>query len=228
MPPEVSELPVSRLVEAERSGNGFAGCRRAGAELALFHAYWAYLSGSRLARIGQFEAAARRISAAAEDVPEAAGLATASEFYKGVSLLQQDKSIEAAQALRDVVKRDASNQAAVQLLDIAESSAAFDRQDWDAFLEKALTIAGRQPGSFDASASLASAYACKYAVSGSPEFRERSLLELEKAKQSGADRAQIADIVDRVEHRLAARQILSPSQFAKQFPNGWHKGATVQ
>ncbi len=194
----------------------------------FFHAYWALLGGSRLARAGQFDAAAQKLSAAAQDVPEATDLATLSEFYKGMSLLQQDKAVEAVRALRDVVKKDASNQTALELLDLAEYSAAFDRQDWDGFLEKAAAIAGRKPGSFDAAASLASAYACKYAVSGNAEFRERSLLELDNIKRSGADQAQIADVVDRVEHRLATRQILNPAQFAKQYPKGWHKGAAVQ
>jgi hypothetical protein len=194
----------------------------------FFHAYGAYFRGMRLVRAGQIEAAAQKFSVVARDIPEASDLATLSDFYNGLSLLQQDKAAEAVQPLRDVVKKDASNQNALELLDLAEYSAAFDRQDWNGFLEKAAAIARRKPGSFDAAASLASAYACKYATSGTPEFRERSLVELDNVKRSVADQTRVADILDRVEHRLATRQILTPSQFAKQYPKGWHKGATLQ
>jgi hypothetical protein len=193
-----------------------------------FHGYWGYMSGTRLAKAGQFEGAAQAMSTAALDVPEAGIFTTLSEFYRGVSLLQKDKSGEAVPLFRDVVKRDPANPEALRLLDASESGAAFDRQDWDGFLEKARAVAVREPGTFDAAASMASAYACKYAVTAGPEFREQSLRELENAKRSGADRAQIDDFVDRTEYRLATRQILSPAQFAKQFPKGWHKGASAQ
>jgi len=228
LPSEVVTLPVSRLVEAECGGDGFVSRCGTRAELALFPRILGVSRRLTVGRAGHLDAASQKLSAAAQDVPEATGLATLSELYEGMSLLQQDKAVEAVLALRDVVKKDASNQTALQLLDFAEYSAAFDRQDWDVFLERAAAIAGRKPGSFDGAASLASAYACKYAASGNPEFRLRSLQELDNVKRSGADQARIADVVDRVEHRLATRQILSPAQFAKQYPEGWHKGAEIQ
>ncbi|HXN48006.1 MAG TPA: hypothetical protein VN893_15270 [Bryobacteraceae bacterium] len=190
----------------------------------FIEAYRNSVRSTRAAQAGDFATAARLMQDAARRVPEAAEFGDAGSFFQGIVFIQQDRDADAVPLLESYVSRHRDVTFAGDLLERARYGAAFDRKDYDAMLLKAQAIAARKPGTFDGAAALASAYACKYALTGQRQFKDFALQNLEAATKLGAT-AEVADITDRLEHRLATRQILSPAEFKKLFPNGWRRGA---
>jgi hypothetical protein len=108
------------------------------------------------------------------------------------------------------------------LITQAEINGAFERHDYDAFLTKAQQSSAKTPDDPIALTTLAAAYAAKYAATGDSGYRTQSLEKLEHAKSlAGGKRADIAEYEQRIRHRLATREILSPSEYKKRFPHGW-------
>jgi hypothetical protein len=71
---------------------------------------------------------------------------------------------------------------------------------------------------------IASAYACKYAVTGNEQFKQQSLEFLKKAKIISEQQGRLNDFEeyeDRILHRLETREIISRKEFIQKFPNGW-------
>ena len=71
---------------------------------------------------------------------------------------------------------------------------------------------------------VASAYACKFAVTGDEQFKLLSLNFLQKAKTLSLQQGSLADFEtyeDRILHRIETREIISADEFNKKFPNGW-------
>jgi len=95
--------------------------------------------------------------------------------------------------------------------------AAFDRKDYDGFLAKSQELLKTTPNDASAYAAVASAFACKYAVSGNEEFRTASLENLAKAKAMNGSPS-LPEYVARIEYRLATREILSRSEYERRFP----------
>jgi hypothetical protein len=79
------------------------------------------------------------------------------------------------------------------------------------------------PNEAQAVAGLASAYACKYAATGNEKFRKESLKRLDQARRlAGPKSLPMQEYVERIQHRLDTRQILTREEFAKRFPSGYH------
>jgi ATP-dependent Clp protease protease subunit len=79
-----------------------------------------------------------------------------------------------------------------------------------------------EPDSLTAVCDIASALACKFAVTGDAAYRAQSLQYLKKAKGSfGSKEEDFAEYENRIQHRLATRKIITGKEFKEQFPNGW-------
>jgi hypothetical protein len=90
------------------------------------------------------------------------------------------------------------------------------------FLAKSEEIAALAPDQPSALASVASAYACKYATTGDTSFRDKSLEQLERARAAaGAVSEEFAVYENRIRHRLQSREIITGKEFEKRFPHGW-------
>jgi hypothetical protein len=99
---------------------------------------------------------------------------------------------------------------------------AFHQKDYDEFLRLAQQVAKELPQSSEAAGQVASAYACKYAVTGDPTFRQAALDKLDEARKlSGPADKSFAEYENRIQHRLATRTVITHAQFVQQFPNGW-------
>jgi hypothetical protein len=164
--------------------------------------------------------AARLMSAASRHVPERPELGVFAALFEGVDLLQRDKAAEALPVLVKCRGKLPPHWRVEDLLLRAEIAAAFDAKNYDRFLELALQMQQGAPNDPQAAAPAASAYACKYAVTGKEEFRQQALRLLDKAKAAG-DSKELREYEDRILHRLETREILSRREFQQKFPNGW-------
>jgi hypothetical protein len=184
----------------------------------------AYVEGRQAERAfseGNIDRAADLMSEAAGEVPESKEMQGMAGFFNGIRLLGQERSAEAVAALR--VAKDNLGSAPVleQLLAQAEGGAAFDSKDYDTFLTKMQVLERTAPNNAMVIASVASAYACKYAVTGKEEFRKAAEQHLERA-------ARFADKTDpsfpeyetRIRHRLRTREIISRKEYYRRFPPG--------
>jgi hypothetical protein len=199
----------------------------------LFVSNWRFIAGyrdmkqaARALEAGDFVRASKLMDSASRHMPEEPQLAHAASFSRALLLMERERAAEAVPLLQDFRAHYAEPDAVDALLARAETAAAFERRDYDAFLVKAQALSAGQPGSLDALLALTSAYACKYAITGQPEFKDLAWRSLGEAKRRAGPQGQmLADVGQRVEHRLATREILSPAEFNRRYPRGWKKEA---
>jgi hypothetical protein len=190
----------------------------------FFLAYGEMKAAGRALNEGNLSSAATLMGGAAERVPENADLRAFADFLRGAELLQADKSAEALEYLQKSQARIPPDFGAAELILQATMGKCFDEQDYDGFLKAALEVDKRQPGVPMARASVASAYACQYAVTGDEALKQKSLETLGQAKQMGGDpelAGELAKYENRILHRLATREIIRREEFDRRFPEGW-------
>jgi hypothetical protein len=188
--------------------------------LRFLNAYFAMAAASRAFNDGDIETATSQASLAADLVPEAKGYQVDAQYFQGIWLLVNGKSAEAAATLRNL-KAKVGKAPAFGLdhfLHLAESGAAFDRKDYDAFLKLSLEQATRT-GSPDDLAAAASAFACKYAVTGDESFKAHAMEHLEKARQAAQqEKRDLGEYEVRILHRLKTREIITAEEYYRRFP----------
>lgn len=192
----------------------------------FYKACFALRQAKQAMRSGDVSAAYARMDTAAKMVPETKEFRETAAFFHGLQLLKEEKAAEALsvfQACREYM------QSAPKLQDIlanAEIGAAFERKDYDTFLQKQQAMLQRYPNDCTELAGMASAYACKYAVTGQEEFKEQALHFLDEASKVKADQeAQFKDYSERILYRLSSREIISRTEYKRRFPNGWQAEA---
>ena len=195
---------------------------------------WRFLAGFREMRqleramaAGDVERVADLAERAAHHLPEIPVLAAKANVYRGIAFVAQDQSAKAVESFRKA-KQSHVNLGPIldQLLLHAEAGVAFDNKNYDEFLAKSKALAGQLPGDARFIAEVASAYACKYAVTGAEEFRTESLKNLDKAaKLAGPKDPQLAEYRPRILHRLESREIISHDEYHRRFPNGYQPKA---
>ncbi len=101
-----------------------------------------------------------------------------------------------------------------------DEGSAFERKDYDTFLAIAQKQWNEFPGPETAGA-VASALACKYAVTGEPQYRQQAEEMLQKAHQLSAndlaEEKRYAEYAERIQYRLKSRQIISTAEFNRRF-----------
>lgn len=157
---------------------------------------------------------------ALEKVPESLQFQVEEPLLHGIILLRDDKDEEALEVFHEAQRRAGGKR--VDGLDgwilQAEIGAAFNRKDYDAFLARSQDQL-RLTNNAQSNAYVASALACKYAVTGDETYKARSLDALTKAKQlAAAEKADLGDYVERIEHRLTSREIITTGEYHKRFP----------
>lgn len=102
-----------------------------------------------------------------------------------------------------------------------DGRAAFDRKDYDAFLRISSAELEKWPNDPSSMAGVASALACKYAITGDPAFRKQSEDTLEKARllaqRSAEDKSNFEAYAERIRYRLATREILDTYEYNRRF-----------
>jgi len=176
---------------------------------------------------GDIQRGAAYFSSAARRIPENEGLQTYGAFYEGILLLNQDKPAEALKVLESCRGRIDEEAGLDVLIMNAQVGIAFDRGDYDEFLQLAKELSGLNKDDPTYAGQLASAYACKYAETQDEQYKVKALVALERARTlASADamyEASHAEYAQRILHRLHTRQIIDRDEFYKRYPNGWTK-----
>jgi hypothetical protein len=98
---------------------------------------------------------------------------------------------------------------------------AWKKKDYDTFVAIAMTAMQKHPGDPSRIASAASAQACKYAVTGDPQFRKRAEELLAQAQalseKSAEDRASFQEYAERIRYRLESREIIERDEYDRRF-----------
>jgi tetratricopeptide (TPR) repeat protein len=167
--------------------------------------------------------AAERMKGARNRVPESSDLQAFSAFLDGVVYLQQDRPKEALASLEKCRHRLPSTFGVDILILQAKAGMAFDAKDYDGFLVAAKEMISKKPDVHFSYAMLASAYACKYAVTSDLAFREQAMAALERARAMSGSNPSFKEYEQRILHRLNTQEILTPQEFHTRFPNGWQQ-----
>ncbi len=167
--------------------------------------------------------AAERMRMARNRVPESPDLQTFSAFFDGVVYLQQDRPKEALASLEKCRHGVPTGLGVDVLILQAKAGVAFDAKDFDGFLVTAKEMTSKNPNVHFSYAMLASAYACKYAVTSDTAFREQAMAALDRARAMSGSDPSFKEYEQRILHRLNTQEILTPQEFHKKFPNGWQQ-----
>jgi hypothetical protein len=164
--------------------------------------------------------AVEQADAAAKHVPEVAELQELAAYFNGVLCLQEDKC-EQAQACLSRCSHLPPGFKVPDLLEQAAAAAAFNRKDYDKFLQVAESVGARNPNDSVAQAQVASALACVYAVRGDEQLRRRAEAKLEEARNLAGGAIKDSNYEERIRHRMQTREIINRQEFSRRFPNGW-------
>ncbi len=167
--------------------------------------------------------AAARMRAARNRVPESPDLQTLSAYFDGIVYLQQDRPKEAFASLQKCKHKLPPTFGVDILILQASAGVAFDTKDYDRFVVVTKEMAAKRPDDHHSYAMLASAYACKYAVTSDTAFREQAVAALDRARTMSGGDPSFREYEQRILHRLNTQEILSHREFHKRFPNGWQQ-----
>ncbi len=170
--------------------------------------------------IGQ---AAERMRTARNRVPESPDLQAFSSFFDGIVYLQQDRPEEALANL-EKCRHTVPAALGVDIIILqAKAGVAFDTKDFDGFLATAKKLVSKEPDTPFSYGMLASAYACKYAVTNDTAFREQAMSALDRSKAMSNNDPSFKEYEQRILHRLNTQEILSAKEFYEKFPKGWQQ-----
>ena len=138
----------------------------------------------------------------------------------GKLALAGGKDVEAAKLFREAADQYPESNEMREAVPYYEEGAAFEQKNYDRFLSLAQQVFATSPNATNA-ATIASAWACKYAVSGDVQFKdeaEQFLLKAQEMAQSDAEeKKQMEDYVPRIRYRIDSRQIITTQEYNKRF-----------
>lgn len=180
----------------------------------FYRAYVQKVEAKRAMQRGDFDAHVTLIQTAAALVPEDRDLSVAATLAQAMQFMQQDRAAEALPLLRQIQQQVPADPTIKRFVLIADAAAAFDRKDYDHFLAVEQEQMALVPNEPSAVAGVASAFACKYAVTGNPEFKQQALELLEKAKKLAPPGSpEFADYEARIRFRIDTRRIISKKEY---------------
>jgi hypothetical protein len=135
-------------------------------------------------------------------------------------LADANQDEEAARLMREASNEyPQSSDLATSALSL-EAGVAFSHKDYDGFLQISRTASEKSPEDPVQAGAVASALACKYAVSGDPEFRKQAEQMIEKARalaRSPEDKANFEEYAERIRYRLDSRVIIDKTEYNRRF-----------
>jgi hypothetical protein len=239
--PRLAGLPICGTCEGKFRNRPYPGWLKLsfvallGLAIFSFAWNWRFIAGFREIRqmhramaAADFGRGADLAESAARHLPEFPEMAGLAYYSRGLDHLSKDQSVQAVDYLRKAKQSAGSGKLPEidRLLLQAEVGAAFEAKNYDEFLAKSKALAGQAPGDPMLAAGLASAYACKFATTGSEQFRTEALKNLEKAsKLAGPKDPEFLEYQPRILHRLETREIITRTEYARRFPNGYQPKA---
>lgn len=150
----------------------------------------------------------QRVNKAFEKLGEARKAAAANRSAEGVALIREAEKLYPEWP---------------QWPDVAaglEGAAGFESKDYDRFVAFSEENWKRHPQDSIIIATVASALACKYAVTGDPAFRARAEEMLEKARAQAAspkEKSAYDEYSERIRYRLRTREIIDIPEYNRRF-----------
>jgi len=190
----------------------------------FFQGYFAAKQADRAAAKGDFEMAAARLESASVSIPEIGQYQYGAKLYRAFALMQEDRSAEALPILQEIVKQTPGEPKLRRLVLQADMGVAFDTKDYARMVKSAKEIVELNPDETMAKLSLASAYACLFAATGDEAARKESLSRLPSEDERATLSPEEQKYVNRIEYRLATRDIILSKEFDRRFPQGWKAG----
>jgi len=189
--------------------------------LRFFQAYAASKASFVSLARGDAEMASRQMSSAAKHVPESADLCVLATYMEGVTLLQRNQSAEALTKLTACGDKLPPQFGVEVLIADAKCGVAFDAKDYDGFLAAAEAVERLRPNDCMGTATVASAWACKYAQTGDVPAQQKALSLLEQARTMTPGSPDFKEYENRIMHQLQSREIITREEFVRRFPKGW-------
>ena len=141
----------------------------------------------------------------------------------GKLVVQDGKDAEAARMMHEAAAEYPEASGLALAAEAYDAGAAFERKDYDSFARIAEQRWRATPGA-EAAGMLASALACKYAVTSDPSYRQRSEEMLTKARDlSKGDvdaEKSYQEYAERILYRLNSKQIIDTSEYNRRFRGG--------
>ncbi|MBK9250109.1 MAG: hypothetical protein IPM69_18875 [Ignavibacteria bacterium] len=188
----------------------------------FYQAYGNFREALESFSTGDVTNARRLMSLASDEVPEVDDLKTLSRYFHGIELLKEDKSNEALAELTKCQEKLPESYNLQSLIIEAKIGSSFDNKDYHGFLDAAKERLAMDSTSPVSMTSVASAYACLYAVKGDEEDKNNAVRYLVKSKAIDSTSHEMKEYYSIVEYRLFSRNIIKREDFIKQFPNGWN------
>lgn len=101
-----------------------------------------------------------------------------------------------------------------------EIGLAYEAKDYDRFLELAQALQRKMPDVAHTAAQVASALACKFAVTGDENYRMQAheyLLKAQGLVKTSEEREGYQEYAERIRHRLQSREIIDKAEFDRRF-----------
>lgn len=143
----------------------------------------------------------------------------ATKAQEAADLAAQDRDVEAASRMREAASICPELPALGEQAVMLDASAAFDRKDYDGFERMAQGLWDARQNSENA-AMLASAVACRYALTGEEAARGRAEELLAKAGElatTDEERSRFAEYSERIAYRLRTREIVDRKEYDRRF-----------
>lgn len=136
---------------------------------------------------------------------------------------EDDKSAEAARLMHEAAREYPQLVGLAESAEYLDEGAAFERQDYDGFLTISQDLWKRFPGAQTAGG-VASALACKYAVTGDARYDKQAEEMLQKAHELAANdpeqQKSYQEYAERIQYRLKSRKIITTSEYNRRFRAG--------
>lgn len=136
---------------------------------------------------------------------------------------EDGKSAQAAKLMHQAAALYPQLPSLVFAAESLDAGAAFERRDFDSFLAISENQ-WKEQSDWNTASQLASALACKYAISGVSDFRARAEEMLAKANQLAQSDVgavnSLAEYAPRIQYRLESRKIISRQEYDRRFRGG--------
>lgn len=137
------------------------------------------------------------------------------------TLIESHQEQEAARVLHEAASEYPESPGLAAAALSLDAGAAFERNDYDGFLQLSRDALKVNPEDPTAVEEVASALACKYAVTGSPEFRSQAEQALAQAQaltlQAPDGKARFEEYAERIRYRLKTREIIDTDEYNRRF-----------
>lgn len=188
-----------------------------------YSAYRTFNGGIAFAQRGDYKQAAAVIKQASQEVPEATDLQILTNYYEGLDALLNNKSEKALVAFNKCEGKVPADFNLTLLQLQAKTGTAFDHHDYKGFLsgcQESLSLDSTQVANW---MGVASAYSCLYVAEGQDDYKVKAMQHLARAKQLDSTSPDVKEYYNMIDYRLTQHQLITRTDFKKQFPHGWTK-----